>query len=187
MFSAWSWDSVGSMGSAWGMNLEMWKVSADWMRDLRRFCLDVSWFHIWLSISISRVRNRIYARRPYGVLFHQVVFENMSWIAISTFWKTWAVFRPWEINLWMQPATPIAAEIISRCSSGPTAGRMLVRNRSCLLPSDVTHGQQAASEYTFQKAFWLFQASLMVNAGFLLVQDEPMDCQEDLTETCFIK
>ena len=96
------------------------------MRDLRCFRLDVSWFHIWLSISISRVRNRIYARRPYGDLFHQVDFENMSWIAISTFWKTWAVFRPWEINLWMQPATPIAAEIISRCSSGPTAGRMLL-------------------------------------------------------------
>jgi hypothetical protein len=32
----------------------------------------------------------------------------------------------WGIALGMQPATPIAAEIISRCSCGPTAGSMLL-------------------------------------------------------------
>ena len=42
------------------MNLQIWKVWTDWMRDLTSFCLYVSRFHIWLSISIRIVRNTIY-------------------------------------------------------------------------------------------------------------------------------
>jgi hypothetical protein len=37
---------------------------------------------------------------------------------------------------------------------GPPLEARYYRNRGYLLASDVTHGQQAASEYTFQIAFW---------------------------------